>query len=319
MLRSPCHLTLYGVILGLGACSFKPIPIVARAGTTIVVPLAGEALSGSLVGYGSEVTRARGIHDDQRGELRFVLVDDSRAPAELHPLVTRLVTRVHADPASLAAMAGGIGGAEEWAQILALVDIPATTPSGTYTLEVRRERRLDAAGTQREALPVVPGSGHRLTVLPAELDPVTGSPLERFTPAEGYYGPQPAGNASAELIKLYPWPKLTIRLPAATPPLAARLHVAYPTARVEVLAVFADRGAGRAALVTWRDSDPRGELRIDVVNPLGAAVDLGVAFRPLDALLSGPVEAREFRILRHRLYAANGRVRRDAPMLGEIR
>jgi hypothetical protein len=282
-----------------GGCAFEPIPLVARAGTTILLPVSSEWPSGSYLGYESEVTRSFGYYDDQRGELVFVLREDPNEPGPEYPLVNRFVTRVYPDPASFVGMRDGtLDG--DFSQVLALLDVPADTPAGRYFIEVRRRRRANAERTAFEPL-VAPGQGlARLEVLAAEIDPETGSFIESFTPARAIWGWR--RSAEQGMLELYPWPKLVLRISAGWRVPAARIVLRYPPLRVGVMAVVEDMHSSSGSIVRWSDSDPPGEITIDVVDPDRTAQNLGVVFAMADPFGAGPLEISDFVVVESRHY-----------------
>ncbi len=295
-------------------CTFRPIPLVAQAGTTIVVPVAGEALQGRWIGYESDASRAAGIHDDQRGGIVFHLVDPS-APEVEHPLVTRLVTRAVPDPATFAALGDGLG-LFDLAQVVAVVDVPATTPPGDYVLVVRRVRRATPDGSTEEELPSIEQSHPALRVLPAEVD-AAGVPRARFTPAEALVAGVSFGHPATELYKLCPFPKAVLAF-APRGLAAASIDVAFPVQKLSVLAVFEDSHGGRGSIVRW--SEPvAGELRIELVDPDASVPALAIVFEPLDPFGSGRPEVADFQLTRLRAYDRDGRALATDATITEIR
>jgi hypothetical protein len=295
-------LALLAVALLSTACSFRPIPLVAQAGTTIVLPLAGEALHGAYVGYESEVTRRRGLYDDQRGGLEFALVDDLAAPAYSHALVTRLVTRVQPDPATPAAIANG-ATLHDFTQILALVDVPVDVPPGDFYVSIRRRRRGSASGGADELLPAMAPSFTRLRVLPSERDG-SGAPVARFTPLEAIVAGRPFGNAESDALGLYPLPKVVVQL-GALDVAAASLEVVFPPAKLAVRSVFEEQHPGRGSVVRWQlvASDT---LRIQLIDPDASVRALAIAFEPLDPFGVGRAQPADFQVRSARLYDERG-------------
>jgi hypothetical protein len=298
------------------ACTFRPVPLVAQAGTTILVPVAGEALQGRWIGYESDASRAAGIHDDQRGGIVISLVDDPIAPAQEHLLVTRLVTRAVPDPATFAALGNG-RDLHGLAQVVAVVDIPETTPAGDYVLVVRRLRRVAATGAEEEELQSIVQSFPALRVLPAEPDPTTGAPRARFTPAEALFAGRPFADAADQLYKLFPFPKAVLDL--GTPGVAAAtVELGFPPAKLSVLSVFEEGHAGQGSVVRWSEPAP-GELRIDLVDPDASVPALGIAFEPLDPFASGRATVADFQVTRVRAYDRSGRSLESGAAVTEIR
>jgi hypothetical protein len=290
------HAALVAAGLATG-CAFDPVPLVARAGTTILLPVASEWPNGSYLGYESEATRRFGLHDDQRGELVFVLREDPDVPGTEYPLVNRFVTRVYPDPASLVGMRNGtLDG--DLSQVLALLDIPAHTPAGRYVIEIRRRRRANADRTVFEPL-ATPGQNYPpLEVLGAQIDSQTGSFIENFTPDRAIWGWR--RSAAQGMYELYPWPKLVLRVSGGTRVPAARIVVRYPMDRVAVIAVVEDMHAG--SIVRWSDSVPPGEITIDLVDPERSVSHLGVVFRTFDPFGAGPAEVADFVVVESRHY-----------------
>ncbi len=308
-------LVLVAAALLATACSFRPIPLVAQAGTTIVLPLAGETLLGGYVGYESELTRRHGVYDDQRGGLEFVLVDDLAAPASPHALVTRLVTRVQPDPATRAAIADG-RTLHDFTQILALVDIPVSVPGGDYYVSIRRTRRSSASGGPGEALSPLPTQPTALRVLPAERDG-GGAPVARFTPLEAIVAGRPFGDAERDALGLYPLPKVVVEL-GALDVAAASLEIGLPPAKLAVRSVFEEQHTGRGSIVRWRLADP-GTLRIELVDPGRSARALAIAFELLDPFGVGRVEPADFAVRSVRLYDERGAWIPGGAAVGEVR
>jgi hypothetical protein len=309
---------LVGLVLSLAAaaCTFRPVPLVAQAGTTIVVPVAGEAMQGRWIGYESDTSRAAGIHDDQRGGIVFVLVDDALAPTVEHELVTRFVTRAVPDPATFAALGNG-RDMMDLAQVVAVVDVPATTPPGDYVLVLRRVRRVAATGTAEEELPSIVQSFPSLRVLPVDVDPTSGEPRTRFTPVEALFAGRPFGSAADELYKLFPFPKAVLEL--GTPGAAAvSVEVDFPPDKLSVLSVVEEGHAGQGSIVRW--SEPAtGRLRIELVDPDAGVPALAIAFEPLDPFGSGRPEVADFRVTRMRAYDRGGRALAIGAAVTEIR
>ena len=288
------------VAAGLGfGCAFEPVPLVARAGTTILLPVASEWPSGSYLGYESEATRRFGLYDDQRGELVFVLREDPNQPGPEYPLVNRFVTRVYPDPASVIGMRNGtLDG--DLSQVLALLDIPVDTPPGRYVIEIRRRRRANAERTAFESL-LTPGQNFPpLEILAAPVDPETGSLVEHFTSDRGIWGWR--RSAAQGMFELYPWPKLILRVSGGTRVPAARIVLRYPIDRIAVIAVVEDMHASSGSIVRWSDSVPPGEVTIDLVDPERTVSNLGVVFRVFDPFGAGPAEVSDFVVVESRHY-----------------
>jgi hypothetical protein len=293
------------LVLELLACTSEPVPLSAQAGSTVLLALTDEHIFGGGVGYESPYFG----FDDQRGETVLRIVGgDPRAPREI-PLATRYVTRVYADPASNATLFPDLYD-ERLVQVLAIVDIPADTPAGTYAVRYGRRRRIDQ-DTYEEVAPVVPATETRLSVLPSvvvlqdrqgRFRSVRGAP----TPALGYVGAGVA-DLAGELGRYVPHPKLVIRFqPSWDPPAGAHIELLYPAEKVEILGVFEERHPGRGSIVRWRDSDPAGRLAIDLVDPDASVDEIAVAFRLVDFLSRGRASVADFAVQASILYRADG-------------
>jgi hypothetical protein len=286
------------VLIG-SACGGAPLPLAGRAGTTVGIAVASDVLEGGLLGFGATGFDAFGIADRQRGRLVFELDTTAVRGAPLR-LAPRVVTRVVPDPATglslepdahLVTLSGV-------AQVLALVDIPADAPVGTFDLRIRRQ---DADGRP------LPGPSYlqRFEVLPNPGGGAAWNPLRAF---------HPHGSldlvAGGQVAGLYPWPKAVLPIvPAAggAPVHAAHLRVAYPSARVEaVLRVYDDRRSDDGAIVQWRD-DGAGAVTIDWIAPEPTAFRaLAVVFRPREPF-AGAVAPADFAVLESAFWDAQGR------------
>lgn len=296
--------------LALG-CSGRPLPTTVQAGSTFALALAGEVGAGGNAGYGGELLAARGLHDDQRGTLRFALRDP--ATGAEHALATRLVTRAHPDPASevglqnrVDALTAGFG----IAQLLAVIDVPASVPPGEYEVQVRRERRTDAGGV--EALPA-PVYGQRVTVLPAQVGNARGEP----TPSSAFLG-SVSSDVSAQLAALVPHPKVVLSLPTP-PPHAARIVLSYPAAKVRLRGVIEEQHGGRGSIVAWRDDPAAGRVTIDFVDPAASVKALALVFEPKGPLSTGRIALSDLGVSSATLYDASGAVRAGSVLASAIR
>lgn len=140
-------LLLGAVVPFAAACGGPTVPLSAQAGSSIVIPLTGDAVSPvGTIGFGSEL-----IEDHQRGRLVFRL---SGPGTELRTRATAAVRAARAN-----ASAGNV-------QIVSLVDIPADSPVGTFEIDVARRFR-DLSGVVQET--PIPYQG-AIAVLPHELD-----------------------------------------------------------------------------------------------------------------------------------------------------
>lgn len=293
----PC-LVAAGLASGCGA---RPLPLAAQAGSSVGIALSGEVAVGEAAGYGGQILAAIGRHDDQRGELDFVLRDPvSGAEREL---ATRIVTRVHPDPASEIGIANQINASAAGfgiSQLLAIVDIPASTPPGSYEVRLHRRRRNDAGGKDELPAPVY---GQPLTVLPASVGGTQGAP----TPSSAWAGAF-GFDASVQLADLVPLPKAVLSLPAS-PPHAAHVVVTYPTAKIRPRAVFEEQHLGRGSIVAWSDDPATGRVTIDFVDPAASVKALALVFEPKAPLSGGRVALGEITVVSSTLYDREGAVR----------
>jgi hypothetical protein len=285
------------VLAGIG-CSGAPLPLAGRAGTTAGIAVGSDLLEGGLLGFGASGFDALGITDHQRGRLVFELDTTAVLGAPLR-LAPRVVTRVLPDPATGLALDPDahlltLSGV---AQVLALVDIPADAPVGSFDLRIRRE---DASGQP------LPGPTYlqRFEVLPNPGGGTAWNPFRAFHP----HGSLDLA-AGGQLAGLYPWPKAVLAIaPAAggAPVHAAHLRVAYPAARVDaVLRVYDDRRSDHGAIVQWRDEG--GAVVIDWVAPEPTPFRaLAIVFRPREPF-AGPVTPADFALLESAFFDAEGR------------
>lgn len=285
------------------ACGAAPLPLVARAGTTVGIAVGGDLLEGQRLAFGASAYAALGIPEDPRGRLVFEL-DTSAVTGSKLRLEPRVVTRVVPDPATGAAIDPDahllpLAGA---AQVLALVDLPADAPAGTFELRILRVDRDGRA---------LPGPSYRQQL---EVLPNPGG-VERFNPFRAFH---PAGSLDLEAeglaAGLYPWPKLVLPLVPAD---GARVHaahlvVAYPADRIEsILRVYDDRRTDHGAIVQWRDDgggDPTlGRVSVDWAAPEpGAFQALAVVFHPRESF-AGSLTPADFQVVESAFYDAEGR------------
>jgi hypothetical protein len=296
MARSMIQTTVLAIAGTLGmsllvACGSQPIPMTAQAGSTITFTM---ELHGNY-GYGGSLLTSKGIFDDQRGQLIFELVDPGD-PTARHPLETVLVTRAFADPASTYHKPVIPG------QVIALVNIPADTPEGTYDLDVMRERRTSETTTE---LLAPPGYVGQITVLPhsikAKGESVVGTP----TPLEGTL----LGlfdDRSNEIAATYPKPMLQLGFaPGNKPrPHAAHLVISYPASKMQPLWVI-DLGA-RSSIVTWSIDEINAEITVDLASPDAKTRALGIVFELVDPFGAGPVDLTDFALVSGSFYNGNG-------------
>jgi hypothetical protein len=148
--------------LGLAGCGTVSIPRIAVRGTTILIAVP----DGFGVGFGLVLNQhpqlntigpanliippnpASPLEDFQRGELLFALRDGPSPSSNLLTyLPARYITRVHVDEGSGAALpAAGeeyLNEGTPWpsGQVVAVVDVPSTTPTGTRYVFVERWKR----------------------------------------------------------------------------------------------------------------------------------------------------------------------------------
>ncbi len=285
----------------LPGCSSRPLPLTAQAGSSVAIALAGEAVMGNVVGYGSQVLAAVGRHDDQRGELRFVLRD--AVSGSERALETRVVTRAWPDPASEIGLRNYARSSSDGfglAQLLAIVDVPEDVPAGSYDLQVRRQRRTDGGGVEELPGPVY---SQPLVVLPANVGGAVGAP----TPSAGYAGA--AGiDVTEQLADLVPLPKVVLALPAQRPH-AAHVVIAYPASKVTPRAVIEEQHLGRGSIVAWTADPANGRITIDFVDPSASVAALALVFEPNAALSAGRIEVAEVTVMSATLYDQEGAVR----------
>jgi hypothetical protein len=296
------------IVLGCGA---RPLPLSVQAGSSVWIMLAGEVMAGETVGYGGDLLAARGRYDDQRGQLVFVLRDPSSG-AE-HELATRIVTRAWPDPASEIGIANQIDAAYSGlgiVQLLAILDVPASVPPGSYDVNVRRRRRTDTGGS--ENLPAIV-YGQRLTVLPSSVGGVSGA----RTPTSGYTG-MFGIDVSQQLASLVPLPKVVLSLPES-PPHAAHLVIAYPRTKIKPRAVFEEQHLGRGSIVAWSDDSANGRVTLDFVDPGASVKQIALAFEPKVPLSAGRIALSEITVESSMLYDREGAVRSGAVTATAIR
>ena len=274
------------------ACNFPPVPMVAKSGTTITLPLSADSDSNQAAGalwvpfgYESEATLAAGIRDFQRGEI--VIKATNQAPtgtclaADPCEFVTRLATRAYPDPASnhrLLPMP--LQGNPVAAQVIVVVDIPLAIDTGTYTLDAfLLQSNLNSPETFTE-LPLLPAFD--------EIEIEQGGVLPRFTPFEGWGIPV---DLTQNVAAAYPNPKLGLAL--GGPPtgtlgdqydLVAAAHVVLEhPAWVEILSVSPEPDYADNSFVVWRTSGAPGsnEITIDVAA-LDKLTHIAVVFELVD-------------------------------------
>jgi hypothetical protein len=304
-------IALLGISGAAFGCYGQPIPRVARAGTTILLP-AGSEDPAIAIGFGSEVTRLHPLdaemgalegYDDQRGEMEYFLTPLDATTPEI-PLRTRFVTRLAPDPASPAAIAGATPGFVALpGQVVALVDIPADAPAGRYRVRVRVRRRVVS-----------------------EADPSRPEDWEVLYEAGSGASGTATFDVSSDLASLVPLPKISVVVDAdlvPPGPAAGRLVLRVPGDRIEVAAVFEDLNGGRGGLVRWSAQDPN-RVEIEFAAPDRDILVLAAAFRHrngFDPALPDAhrVSEEEFQLLEGLFYDADGSPIAESPFLGGIR
>ncbi len=276
------------VVLAMLACRSKPIPLVAREGSSITVVLTGEygaAEPGGPpidVGFGGTFYWEQDFRDVQRGEVQFLL---GLGGTEVE-LNTQLVTRILPDPASDIGIANhasiypfndlGMG------QVLAVVHIPKGIKAtldlpGRYWLRARKILRAEAGGSY-DVLADLP-YGEWIDVLPAADDPEDpDSPNPPYVALWGTMSMEGPGIPQ----QLYPHPKLLVWFPASPPvPSAAHLKITVPD-DIRVLSVFEEQHYGRRSLVSWTEADDEVEIHFVNSEPSPSVGHLAIAFKPVD-------------------------------------
>jgi hypothetical protein len=300
--RSGFHQRL--AILGLAvaaalACSGQPAPLAARAGTSIVLAVGGDLNLGGSAAYGSTIYDDGGIYDDQRGKLRLQ-VDTSAVTGTPTLIDVRLATRLVADPATNLAInidPQVLIGVAGLSTVVALVDLPASLEPGTWPIRFVRERPPGST-------PVEFPFQHDLEVLPAA--------GENFTPLLAFYQFFGVHSIDAEAdgtaLDLYPWPRLVVDINSALG--AAHLVLSYPNDRIEqILNVNDTLRVDQRGIIQMQD-DPSatpttGEVTIDIADPTGSMVSIGVVFKPKEPFV-GPVAGADFALVEQQVYDIDG-------------
>lgn len=329
----------------LAGCDTLPMPTAVVAGTTFTItledrwfdlaPSSDPNVPTWSMGFRSKMSEVGYEYDVQRGQLYFVLCPIQMStpqppatpslipcfnggpasdppPANNYALVTRHVTRAYVDPASNA----GIYNDATWAlapgqiaQIIAMIDVPASVPAGTYRMEVRlrRQTNTDPLNPLWEYYPGKVGPMRELQVLPATSG--LGFSLNRYLQegANGWYSISEIGGAVSNII---PNPTLVIQLPKDSqnkPPAAARLVLKWSgVAGVTApLSAFEEAHLGRGQIVRWRNGSTTGPLEISLIDPDRKVERLGVAFYPI-AQPSQRLRLNKFHIEALDVYDLNG-------------
>lgn len=254
-------------------CMGRPVPLVARAGTTIGLAIGGEnylaANAWLAFGTGS-------VADRQRGYLIFQLYQGSTFVTTLS---TRYVTKLVPDPASEVGLYGvaydqqGVTQAPV-GQALALVDIPSTVLPGIYRIHVRRSDSASGA----TFLPQDPPDSalYELEVIEPQFD-------SDFTPFDHE---EPAGVLAAtaeQLQSVVPKPKLRLNLPSVggAYPAAATIELSYDTSRIEIWGALLNIPSRPGVLITT-EFPAADRVRIHYVNPAADGEQLALVFEVVD-------------------------------------
>ena len=253
-----CFLLL-PVISAALACQGNIAPMVARAGTTIIIPLSGSitdafASSGIPFAYGGQ-----NYTDHQRGGLVFYLVDYLGE----HRLVTRACSSVVAHPSTGNAR-GETYTYPAGVQFIAVVDIPAGIPSSVYDIEVYHQ----FPGVE----PPQPVVG---AYYAGQLE-VIYDDTENFTPLQAYAGGW--FNVSGQVYTAIPDPEVRFRLNPK--PWAVELSVTYPPDVINVvdaLPSLVGRGMNHGGVVWYADNN--GEVAISAAAEIKAIDSLSLVFK----------------------------------------
>jgi|GEM_PF-5566536 len=283
------------------ACSGRPVPLVARAGTTIGLAIGPETQIGGAdagLAFGTNV-----VSDRQRGFLVFELRQGSTVVATLP---TRFVTRVVPDPASEAGLTGlvpannGVPLAMPLAQALAMVDIPRTVPTGTYRIYVARSSAPSGS----------PISGPNPADSPLyEIEILGPQSNDRFTPFDHDEFLEVFAATPEQLQSITPKPKLLLNLPNGQTglPAAATLEIQFDGTRVDVRGAVMNVPARSGALLTT-SLVASNRARVHYVNPLADGQQLALVFEVLDrgAAYDPVSETTHFTVVSQDYYDALG-------------
>lgn len=258
------------------ACQGRLLPMTAQVGSTVLIPLgdpdvADLAYGGTAVGT-----------DYQRGTLVFRLTDgyggsvimDGGSPVELTTRLTTVVT-----PSPRAAGGGGLGTTGR-AQVVAIVDIPASVQPDRYGLQVVRK-------TEQSTEVVLPTDTFRseLEILPASIEspPSSGNYVAgQSTPFEGWGGTSWLTASQSDLDQTIPRPAIHLFLDRScdAPPCSttrrfstAEFELTYPSGTIDVADAVAPAGD---RTTVWLDDNGTGTVKVGLADPNGdlSAVDL---------------------------------------------
>ena len=260
-------------ILALG-CSGKPVPLVARAGTTIGLAIGPEAVVFQSMGLAFGTAD---VADRQRGFLIFELRQGSVVVATLP---TRYVTKVVPDPASEVGLTGlaldhnGTGLPIPLNQALALVDIPTDVPAGSYRIFVKRSNSPSGGSPQN------PNPSDSLLYQIEIIEPRFDQDFTPFDHEEfgGTYAASPE-----QLQSLVPKPKLVLNLPTGSSgyPAAATLEITYDDSRIEIWGAILNVPGRQGPFITT-EFVASDRVRIHYANPVADGEQLALVFEVLD-------------------------------------
>jgi len=260
-------LACVAMALGIAACQARPVPLAARAGTSITILL--QSTDNPLRSVPTQPLSARAAYggsvvpDLQRGTMIFTF--DTCDPAQnTCELETQGASAVLPAPSSKAAADGALGAAP--GQVVVLLHIPPDAPVGPNTMSItKRLGGVDSPG---------PGYWGDIEVLPPALDPGTGDPIDNPTPFERLLGCSVSVcDASDDIPKVTPRPEVQIGMTPA--PSSVELRVTYPASVINVRDAFQtvgqqvplnDRG------LVWYLDDGGGTLTIHAAATTPGAV-----------------------------------------------
>ena len=296
MLPALRPLLIGGVCALSVACLGQPLPRRVVAGTTMLVPIATEAVGGGLpLAFGADASLNPGTllaSDPQRGNVRFVLCSGT-APAacgtEL-PLVVRYLTRVLPDRGSRLGRTAKVAVDQNGTRMtqseslvgqpLVILDVPLATPAGQYQLTyalLRPGETEEERGTLGP-VEVLAGSGEAFSDLSLALQ----APGVDVTPALQGLVPDP----QLELV-------LIDRATASDRPAAGSLVLRYPES-VTIEGAFEAGVLGQGSLVRVNPGPSENTVSILFLDPDRNLSALRVAFRLLPG--AEPVTADGFSI-----------------------